>query len=68
VTDVLENSPAAEAGLLKDDQILKVNDKEAKALSVTKLAEMLERPGTYRLTIRRGEKTLDFALTTRKLI
>lgn len=68
VTDVLEESPASEAGLLKDDHILKVNDQDAGSLSITKLGEMFERPGTYRITVRRGDKTMDFKLTTRKLI
>jgi hypothetical protein len=68
ITEVLENSPGAEAGLLKDDQILKVNDKDASALSITKLLETFERPGNYQLTVRRGDKTIEVKLTTRKLI
>jgi hypothetical protein len=68
VLDVLEDSPASEAGLLKDDQILRVNDKSAPELGVTKLGELFERPGAYRLTVRRGDKTIQTTLTTRKLI
>ena len=68
VLDVLEDSPASEAGLLKDDQILRVNDKSAPELGVTKLGELFERPGAYRLTVRRGDKTITTTLTTRKLI
>lgn len=68
ILEVLENSPASDAGLVKDDQIVKVNGKDASELTVTKLGEMLERPGTYRITVRRGEKIIERALTTRKLV
>ena len=68
VTDILENSPAAEAGLQKDDIVLSVDGKAAAELKVTRLGEMFERPGTYKLTIRRGEQTLQVPLTPRKLI
>ena len=68
VLDVLENSPASEAGLLRDDQILKVDDKNAAELGVTRLGELFERPGAYRLTVRRGDKTIQLTLTTRRLI
>lgn len=68
IMDVLENSPAAEAGFLKNDQIVKVNDKGAAELSITRLGEMFERPGNYRITVRRGDQTIQLTLTTRKLI
>lgn len=68
VLDVLEDSPASEAGLLKDDQILKVDDKSAPELGVTKLGELFERQGAYRLTVRRGDRTIQLTLTTRRLI
>jgi len=68
VTDILENSPASEAGLQKDDILLSVDGKAAFELKVTGLAEMFERPATYKLTIRRGEQTLQVPLTPRKLI
>lgn len=68
VLDVLENSPASEAGLVKEDQILRVDDKSAPELGVTRLGELFERPGAYRLTVRRGDKTFQVTLTTRMLI
>ena len=68
VTDVLESSPASEAGLQKDDVILQVNDRQASDLTITKLAEMFERPVAYRMTIRRGDQTLQVTLTPRKLV
>jgi hypothetical protein len=68
VTDVLENSPAAEAGIRKDDIVLSVDGKPAAELKATKIAELFEKPGTYKLTIRRGEQTLQVPLTPRRLI
>lgn len=68
VTDVLENSPAAEAGLLKDDVIVKVDDRSAAEIGITGLGEMFEQSRTYRLTIRRGDKTTEVKLSPRKLI
>ncbi|MFY9621028.1 MAG: aspartyl protease family protein [Pyrinomonadaceae bacterium] len=68
VLDVLENSPASEAGLLKNDQIVKVNGKNAADLSITALGELFERPGNYRITVLRGDKQVEVTLTTRKLI
>lgn len=68
VIDVLENSPASEAGIKKDDIVLSVDGKPAGELKATKIAELFEKPGTYKLTIRRGEQTLQVPLTPRKLI
>lgn len=68
VLEVLEDSPASEAGLLKNDQILKVNNNDAADLGITALGEMFERPATFKLTIKRGEKIMQVTLITRKLI
>ncbi|HEX3086414.1 MAG TPA: aspartyl protease family protein [Pyrinomonadaceae bacterium] len=68
VIDVLENSPASEAGLQKNDIVLSVDGKPATELKATKIAELFEKPATYKLTIRRGEQTLQVPLTPRKLI
>jgi hypothetical protein len=68
ITEVLENSPASEVGLQENDLIIKINDQPASKLTLTKLSEMLERPVTYKLTIRRGDRTLQVALTPRRLV
>ncbi|HEV7745993.1 MAG TPA: aspartyl protease family protein [Pyrinomonadaceae bacterium] len=68
VIDVLENSPASEVGLQKDDVITKVNDKLASELTITKLSEMFERSVPYKLTIQRGDRTLQVTLRPRKLV
>lgn len=68
ITDVLENSPASEVGLQKDDLIIRVNNKPASELTLTKMSEMFERPVAHKLTIRRGDQTLEVTLTPRKLV
>ena len=68
ITDVLEDSPASEAGLQKDDLIIKVDDTPAAELTITRLGEMFERAASYRITIRRGDQTLQVTLKPRKLI
>jgi C-terminal processing protease CtpA/Prc len=65
---VLESSPASEVGLQKDDLIVKVDDKPASELTLTKLGEMFELPVVYKLTIRRGDQILQVTLTPRKLV
>ncbi len=67
ITDIQENSPASEAGLQKDDLIVKVDDKANTDLTITKLQELFEQPKTYKLTIRRGEQTLQVNLVPRKM-
>jgi hypothetical protein len=68
VTDVLDQSPASEAGVQKDDIILSVDGKAASELSLTKLSEMFEQPQSRKLAIKRGEQALQMTLTPRKLI
>lgn len=65
---VLEDSPASEAGLLKDDIITGVNNQAATEFTLSKLNELFERPVPYKLTIRRGEQTLQLTLTPRRLL
>jgi membrane-associated protease RseP (regulator of RpoE activity) len=68
VRAVLENSPASEIGLQKDDVIVSVNGQPAAELTLSKLNELFEKPVPYKLTIRRGEETLSVTLTPRRLV
>ncbi len=68
ITDVLENSPGSEAGLQKDDILMKVDDTANTDLTITKLQELFEQSKPYKLSIRRGEQTLQVTLVPRKLI
>jgi hypothetical protein len=68
IDDILENSPASEVGLQKNDVITEVNGKPAASLTLSSLNEMLERPVTHKLTIQRGEQKLKITLTPRRLV
>jgi PDZ domain/Aspartyl protease len=68
VREVVPDSPATEAGLQKDDIITEVNGKPAAEFSLTQLYEMFERPGSYKLKVRRGEQTLNITLTPKRLV
>ncbi|HEU4770503.1 MAG TPA: aspartyl protease family protein, partial [Pyrinomonadaceae bacterium] len=68
VRAVLENSPASEVGLQKDDVIVSVNDEPASKFTLSNLNEMFERPVPYRLKVMRGEETLQVTLTPRPLV
>jgi Aspartyl protease/PDZ domain len=68
ITDVLESSPGSEAGLQKNDVITAIDGRPAAELTLTKLTEMFERPVPYKLTLRRGEQTLEVILTPRRLV
>ena len=65
---VLENSPASEIGLQKDDMIVSIDNQPAAGFTLSKLNEMFERPVPYKLTVRRGEQTLQLTLTPRRLL
>jgi hypothetical protein len=68
VREVVPDSPATEAGLQKDDIITEVDGKPASDFSLTQLYEMFERPGSYKLTVRRGEQLLTLTLSPRRLV
>ena len=68
VLEVLENSPATDAGLQKDDIITAIDGKPASNLSLTQLNDIFERTNPSTLTVQRGESTLKIKLTPRKLI
>ena len=68
VRAVLENSPASEIGLQKDDMIVSIDNQPAAEFTLSKLNEMFERPVPYKLTVRRGEQTLQLTLKPRRLL
>jgi len=68
VKDVLENSPASEAGLHEGDVITAVDGRPASALSLSEVAEMFERSTSYSLDVQRGDTRLQVTLRPRKLI
>ena len=68
VKEVLEDSPATEAGLQKSDIIVAINDRPTAEMTLSQLLEQFELAAPHKLTVRRDEQTLRVTLTPRKLI
>jgi len=68
VREVLEASPATEAGLAVGDVIVSVDGTTADKLTLAAINEMLEKPAARELVIRRGEETIRTTLTPKRLI
>ena len=68
VVEVLEESPATEAGIAEGDLITAIDGRLTADLTLTAILEMLEKPAAYELTIRRGEQTIKTTLRPRSLI
>ncbi|MFY9572414.1 MAG: PDZ domain-containing protein [Blastocatellia bacterium] len=68
IDELLEDSPATEAGLQKDDIILSVDGRPAAELTLSTMLETLNKPAPHKLSVRRGGQTLQITLTARRLI
>jgi hypothetical protein len=68
IDELLEESPATEAGFQTGDIVLSVDGRPAAEFTLTSLHELLEKPSAKKISIRRGDRTLDLKLTPRKLI
>jgi predicted aspartyl protease len=68
VRDVLEDSPATEAGIAVDDVIVSIVGTAAGSLPLTTINEMLEQPVARQLEVRRGEQVIKVTLTPKALI
>ena len=68
VDELLEDSPAVEAGLQKDDVVVAIDGRPSTELTLSSLQEALEKPTPHKLSISRGGSTLQITLTPRKLV
>lgn len=68
ITGVLENSPASEARLQKDDVIVEVDGRPASGFTLTKLNGWFELPVSYELTVKRGDQIMKVKLTPRRMV
>lgn len=67
--DVMENSPAAEAGIKPDDEIMTINARPAAEYRLMQLRELLKREGqTIEFEIKRGDQLIKLKLKTRRLL
>jgi len=64
IIDVTKNSPAEEAGLLKEDVIIKINDKDVTNYSGSKIASMIKNSESdnVQITVLRNNEELVFDL------
>ena len=68
VEELVEDSPATEAGLQKDDILLSVDQRPTSEMTLSALIETLNRPVPHRLSLSRAGKTLQLTLTPRRVI
>jgi membrane-associated protease RseP (regulator of RpoE activity) len=69
IQSVASDSPAAEAGLRKGDEIATVDGRSVAKTSLDELRELLKHDGaTHRLGIRRGDAAMEVTLTLRRLV
>lgn len=69
VRAVLENSPAAEAGLRPGDIIVAINGKAATEFTLEQLRQMFRQPGReFLLNIKHGDETQQVKIKLRRLI
>ena len=68
IEEVLEDSPATEAGFLSGDLILTIDGRPSAELTLSLLNETLEKPRPHKLSVRRGDKTVEITVTPRRLV
>ena len=68
VFSVAPKTPAAEAGLMKGDEIVSVDKRPAAQLGLDGVRGLFKSTATYRLEVKRGDKTLNVDLKTRRLV
>ena len=68
IDELLEESPATEAGFQTGDVVLTVDGRPAAQFTLTSLHDLLEKPSARKISVRRGERKLNLTLTPRRLI
>lgn len=68
VHEVLEGSPATDAGIEVGDIIASIDGTPADRLTLSTINAMLEQPRAYDLTVVRGQRTITVTLTPRRLV
>jgi PDZ domain/Aspartyl protease len=69
INEVLANSPAAEAGLQEEDELIAIDGRPVTELSLEQIRQMLKQEGKeYVLKLKRGSQALQVKLKTRRLI
>lgn len=68
IADVLEDSPASEAGIQIGDRLRAVDGRPAAEKSLSEHVDMFERPESFDLELERGDATVRVVLRPRQLV
>ncbi len=68
ILSVAARTPAADAHLMKGDEIVSIDGTSASKLGLDGVRALFRTPKTYRLEVKRGETTLEVELKTRRLV
>ena len=68
IFSVAAKTPAAEAGLMKGDEIVSVDKQPTSKLGLDGVRGLFRRQATYRLQVKRGQEMLSIDLKTRRLV
>lgn len=68
IFSVAARTPAAEAGLMKGDEIVSVDKQATSKLGLDGVRGLFRSQATYRLEVRRGKEVLNIDLKTRRLV
>ncbi|HEY6866014.1 MAG TPA: aspartyl protease family protein [Candidatus Eisenbacteria bacterium] len=68
IFSVAEKTPAADAGLRRDDEIVSIDGRPAADLGLEGARELFRKPARYRLEITRGGTRIKVELATRRLV
>lgn len=68
VREILEQSPATEAGIREGDVVTAIDGTPASDLTLSAIVAMFEKPVAYTLTLQRGGDTLTTTLTPRRMV
>jgi C-terminal processing protease CtpA/Prc len=69
VQSVADGTPASEAGVRKDDDIIAVDHQATATMKLDEVRDLFRRAGvTHRLDLRRGADSLSVSITTRRLV
>ncbi len=68
VFSVAAKTPAAEAGLMKGDEIVSIDGKPASKLGLDGVRGLFRIPAKYRLEVKRGNEDMSVELKTRRLV
>lgn len=68
VLSVAARTPASESGLVKGDEIERIDGKSASVIGLEGTRGLFRKPAKFQLEVKRGEQRLKLEMTTRRLV